>query len=164
MTDLYSWLQGHQIAFERYDHPPVYTCEEARRLVPAMDAAETKNIFLRDRKGQRHFLVVVNYEKSVDLKALAPLLEADRLTLGSPQRLQTHLGVEPGSVTILALINDRQHKVEVVFDEDIAQAGSLRCHPLVNTATLAISRQGIHAFLQATGHTLRVLDVPARDV
>lgn len=162
VTDLYSFLELNKIPYERYDHPPVYTCEEARRLVPAMDAAETKNVFLRDRKGTRHFLVVVNYDKSVDLKALAPLLGTDRLTLGSPERLLTHLGVEPGSVTILGLFKDCKQAVEVVFDEDIAQADSLRCHPLVNTATLAIPREGILRFLEATGHALRVVNVPAR--
>ncbi len=162
MTDLYSFLESHAIEYERYDHPAVYTCEEARRLVPAMAAAETKNVFLRDRKGLRHFLVVVSYEKSVDLKALAPLLDTDKLSLGSPERLMNHLGVEPGSVTILGLLNDRRHAVEAIFDRDIAEAEALRCHPLVNTATLSISRDGILRFLQTTGHDLMVVDVPAR--
>lgn len=127
-----------------------------------MPAAKTKNLFLRDRKGKRHFLVVVGYHKSVDLKALSPLLESDRLVLGSAERLQEHLGVEPGSVTILALANDTEHRVEVVFDADIAAAESLRCHPLVNTATLSIQRDGIERFLAATGHSLQILDIPAR--
>jgi Ala-tRNA(Pro) deacylase len=162
VKELYAFLHGHGIVYQRYDHPAVFTCEEARRLVPAMQAAETKNIFLRDRKGLRHFLVVVSYEKSVDLKALAPLLKADRLTLGSPQRLMTHLGVEPGSVTILALFNDSSNAVKVIFDVDIARASALRCHPLINTATLAISQEGIGRFLEATGHRLGVLEVPAR--
>lgn len=160
--DIYSFLSQHSIDHVRYDHPPVFTCEQAEKLVPAMDAARTKNLFLRDRKGLRHFLVVVGYEKSVDLKGLTPLLGADKLSLGTPERMVEFLGVEPGSVTILGLANDRQGKVEVVFDEPIAAADSLRCHPLVNTATLAIASEGIRRFLQATGHPLRVLDVPAR--
>lgn len=161
-TDLYSFLDEHGVGYVSYQHPAVFTCEEARRHVPPMAAAETKNVFLRDRKGQRHFLVVVNYDKSVDLKSLAPLLQADRLTLGSPERLMARLGVHPGSVTILGLWNDREVAVEVVFDRDIAEATALRCHPLVNTSTLAISQPDIRRFLGATGHTLRVLDVPAR--
>ncbi len=161
--DIYQFLDSHRIAYQRYDHPAVYTCEEARRWVPDMDAAETKNVFLRDRKGLRHFLVVVNYDKSVDLKALAPLLQTDRLTLGSPERLQRYLGVEPGSVTILGLVNDRERAVELVFDRDIAAAEALRCHPLVNTATLAVPREQLLAFLELTGHTPRVVDVPARE-
>lgn len=160
--DIYAFLQEHHIDYEKYDHPAVFTCEEADRLVPPMAAARTKNLFVRDRKGARHFLVVVGYEKSVDLKALSALVGADRLLLGSAERLQRYLGVEPGSVTILGLANDRENQVEVIFDRSIAAAESLRCHPLVNTATLAISRQGIERFLAATGHPVQALDVPGR--
>lgn len=160
--DIYSYLSQHLIGYERHDHPPVFTCEQAEQLVPPMEAARTKNLFVRDRKGLRHFLVVVGYEKSVDLKKLAPLLGADKLALGTPERMVQLLGVEPGSVTILGLAHDEEGKVEVIFDEPIAAAASLRCHPLVNTATLAISGEGIRRFLQATGHSLRVLNVPGR--
>jgi Ala-tRNA(Pro) deacylase len=160
--DIYAFLDQHGIAYQRYDHPPVFTCEEAERWVPEMPAAKTKNLFLRDRKGKRHFLVVVGYHKSVDLKSLSTLLQSDRLVLGSAERLGEYLGVEPGSVTILALANDAERRVEVVFDADIAAAESLRCHPLVNTATLSITRVGIERFLQATGHSLEVVDIPAR--
>jgi Ala-tRNA(Pro) deacylase len=161
-AELIAFLDTHGVSYERHDHPAVFTCEEARRWVPPMEAAETKNVFLRDRKGKRHFLVVVGYDKSVDLKALAPLLQADKLSLGSAERLQKFLAVEPGSVTILAVFADREHAVEVVFDTPIAQAAALRCHPMVNTATLAVPQSDIARFLQATGHQLTVLDVPAR--
>ncbi len=160
--DIYSFLSQHSIDYVRHDHPAVFTCEQAEQLVPPMEAARTKNLFLRDRKGLRHFLVVVGYEKSVDLKKLTPMLGADKLSLGTPERMLELLGVEPGSVTILGLASDPQGRVEVVFDEPIAAAASLRCHPLINTATLAISSDGIRRFLQASGHSLRVLDVPAR--
>lgn len=160
--DIYSYLAKHSIEYVRHDHPAVFTCEQAEQLVPPMAAARTKNLFLRDRKGLRHFLVVVGYEKSVDLKRLTPLLEADKLALGTPERMVEFLGVEPGSVTILGVANDSQGKVEVVFDEPIAAAASVRCHPLVNTATLEISGVAIRRFLEATGHALRVLDVPGR--
>jgi Ala-tRNA(Pro) deacylase len=161
-VDIYDFLDQHGIAYEKYDHPAVFTCEQAERLVPAMQAAPTKNLFLRDRKGLRHFLVVVGYEKSVDLKQLSVCLGADRLLLGSAERLHKHLGVEPGSVTILALAYDVHGAVEVVFDESIARAPSLRCHPLVNTATLALGQAEILRFLQITGHPLKILEVPGR--
>jgi Ala-tRNA(Pro) deacylase len=160
--DIYAFLQSHQIDYRRYDHPPVFTCAEAEALVPEMDAARTKNIFLRDRKGVRHYLVVVGYHKMVDLKALAPRLGADRLSLGSEERLARFLGVTPGSVTILALAHDSQGGVQVVFDQDIAAAEALRCHPMVNTATLAISQADVRRFLEATAHPLTVLEVPGR--
>lgn len=159
--DIYAYLENHAIPYVRYDHPAVFTCETAAALVPEMAAAKTKNVFLRDRKGKRHFLVVVGYHKSVDLKALAPALGADRLSLGSPERMLEHLVVTPGSVTILGLANDANQTVEVIFDEDIAAAEALRCHPLINTATLSITQADIRRFLDATGHRLTVLPIPA---
>lgn len=159
---IYDFLQEHQVAYERYDHPAVFTCEEAERLVPDIDAAKTKNLFVRDRKGKRHFLVVVGYEKSVDLNALSKVLGCSKLSLGSEQRLSTHLGVKPGSVTILALMNDTENNVELVFDIPISEAVALRCHPLINTATLSLTRQDLNRFLEVTGHQLTTVDVPAR--
>jgi Ala-tRNA(Pro) deacylase len=161
--DIYEFLTDHDIEYERHDHPPVFTCEEAERLVPDMAAAKTKNLFLRDRKGRRHFLVVVGYEKAVDLKALCPLLGVSKLGFASPARLERYLGVEPGSVSILGLVNDLNQEVEVVVDEAIWGADAFRCHPLVNTSTLAISREDVRRFLETTGHRVHVLDVPNRN-
>lgn len=160
--EIYPFLDQHSIRYHRYEHPPVYTCEQAEELVPEMAAAKTKNLFLRDRKGKRHFLVVVGYEKQVDLAALALELQVDRLVLGSAQRMLRLLGVEPGSVTILGLLHDNPPQVEVVFDLPIAQAASLRCHPLRNDATLSISQSDIRRFLEVTGHPLQQLDIPAK--
>ena len=162
MVDLYQFLDAHQIEYERHDHPPVFTCEEAERLVPDMPAAKTKNLFLRDRKGRRHFLVVVGYEKAVDLKALTSLLGVRKLGFASPERLKRYLGVDTGSVSILGLMNDADQAVEVIVDEGLWDAEAFRCHPLVNTSTLAISRDDIQRFLEITGHEVRILDVPGR--
>lgn len=156
------FLKSHDIAYDRYDHAAVFTCEEADREVPEMAAARTKNVFVCDRKGRRHFLVVVGYEKSIDLAALAPRLAADKLRLASPERLKTHLGVDPGSVTLLALVNDRENAVELVLDQPIWDAAAVRCHPLVNTATLSIGQDGMRRLYALTGHEPRVMDVPGR--
>jgi len=161
--DIYSFLSDHQIPYERYDHQAVFTCEQAQELVPDIPAAETKNLFVKDKKSRRHFLVVTSYEKSVDLKVLSKLLGTSGLSLASSDRLQAFLGVEPGSVTLLALANDAQAAVEVILDEGVWQANALRCHPLVNTATLSITRGDLERFFQATGHNYRVMSVPSRD-
>ncbi len=162
--DLYAFLAEHNITYERYDHPPVYTCDEANELCPEMPAtsAKTKNLFLRDKKGERHFLVTVADEKSVDLKALKEQLGLSKIGFASPERLLKHLGLEPGSVTILGVLNDTEHAVEVIVDEAVWQADAVRCHPLVNTSTLVISQANIRRFLELTGHPVQVLDVPAR--
>jgi Ala-tRNA(Pro) deacylase len=159
--DIFRFLEGNGIAYERCDHPAVFTCEEADRLVPPMEGTKTKNLFVRDKKGRRHFLVVVGYEKTVDLKSLSSLMGLSSLAMASPDRLRRYLGVDPGSVTILAVINDTEKKVEVLFDRALWHSQSFLCHPLINTSTLAISKQGIQRFLELTGHEVIVQDVPA---
>jgi Ala-tRNA(Pro) deacylase len=160
--DILRFLDEQGIAYERCDHPAVFTVEEADRLVPPLVGTKTKNLFLRDARGRRHFLVVLPSEKTADLKALAPLLGQKKLSFASPERLRRHLGIEPGAVSILGIVNDRENLVQVVVDPAVWNAGALQCHPLVNTATLVISGEGIRRFLEATGHAPRVLEVPAR--
>jgi len=161
MTDIYDFLSSNDIEYEKFDHPAVFTCEQAQELIPDdIPGADTKNLFLRDKKGKRHILVTVGYEKKVDLKALSELLDAKKLGFGSPERLEKYLGITPGAVSILALLNDTDHAVECYIDEDLWQHDSFRVHPLVNTASLVISREGIEKFLQATGHEYRIVKVP----
>lgn len=151
------------IEYEKAEHPPVFTCAEAEENVPPLPGAHIKNLFLRDRKGRRHFLLVVACEKRVDLKELAQVLAVDKLGMASSERLQKHLGVEPGAVTLLALVNDREKAVELVVDAEVWAAEALKCHPLVNTATLVIARNGIERLLEKTGHLLQVVEVPSRE-
>ena len=160
MTDLFAFLDAHAVSYARVDHPAVFTVEESKRLVPPLAGTPTKNLFLRDEKGRRHFLVIVGHDTQVDLRALAPVLHASKLSLGSPERLTARLGVEPGSVSLLALVNDPQHQVEVFFDRALWQTDALHAHPLVNTATLAIPRDGVERFLAATGHRWTLVTVP----
>jgi len=162
MADIFEFLNLQGIAYERHDHPAVFTCEEAERLVPPLPAAHTKNLFLRDKKGERHCLVVVGYDKQVDLKGLSATIDWTKLSFGSPDRLKRYLGIEPGSVSMLALVNDSAAEVAVFIDEDLWQAEAFQCHPLVNTATLVISRTGIEKFLEATGHAYQLISVPTR--
>jgi Ala-tRNA(Pro) deacylase len=159
MPDLFSLLDSLSIVYTRYDHPAVYTSAQAR-LLPPMPGASAKNLFLRDRSGARHILLTLDDRKSADLKALSAAQGASRLSLASPRRLQELLGIQPGAVSLLALVNDPLHKVEVWIDRDIWQAEALHCHPLVNTATLVLTLDSLRAFLQATGHAVRVVEIP----
>lgn len=162
MPDIYKFLDDNGIRYQKFEHPAVYTCEEAERLCPKMPGTHTKNVFLRDKNGERHFLVVVGYDKSVDLKSLKEIFGVSKLSFASPERLMKYLGIEPGSVSLLGLVNDTNHAVEVFFDEKVWSGDALLCHPLVNTATLSIAREGIERFLKATGHDWRVINVPGR--
>ena len=163
MTDIYEILDRHGISYERTDHPPVFTVEEADRLVPPLPGAKTKNLFLRDNKGKRHFLVVVSGDKQVDLKHLHTLIESTRVSFASPDRLKKHLDLEPGAVSMLAVVNDTNHDVELVIDRSLWEADAFQCHPLVNTSTLVVERSGLERLFDATGHEPRLVDVPARN-
>ena len=162
MVDLYQILSEYQIEYERYDHPAVYTVDDVKRLVPPLPAAKTKNLFLRDHKGKRHFLVVVPADKRVDIKGLNALIGSSRLSFGSAERLKKFLGVDPGSVTIFALVNDPDHRVELIVDESLWKRQAYQFHPLVNTSTLVVSNENLRRFLAVTGHDARTLTVPAQ--
>ena len=160
MPDIYEFLDAHGIAYQRCDHPAVFTVAEVKLHVPPLDGVHTKNLFLRDKKGRRHVLVVVGADTPVDIRALSGLLGLDHLSFGSAERLKKYLGIDPGAVSLLALLNDTSGEVGVCVDRKLWGADALQCHPLVNTTTLVIARDGIERFLAATGHTARVLDVP----
>lgn len=162
METFFQFLKDHQIAYTRHDHPAVYTVEEADRLVPKLAAAKTKNLFLRDDKGRRHFLVVVPGHKQVDLKLLKDRMGIKRISFGSPERLKKHLGIEPGAVSLLALYNDTAHAVELFVDQELWTSESFQCHPLVNTATLEIARDDLMRFLESTCHEATIIEVPGR--
>jgi Ala-tRNA(Pro) deacylase len=160
--DLESFLARHGIEAQRVEHPPVMTVEESLRLVPPLPGAKTKNLFLRNKKGDRHFLVTIPHHLAVDLDALGILLGAGRIGFASAERLLKHLGVAPGSVSLLALVNDASHAVAFVIDRRLWDAEAVHAHPLVNHATLAIPHAQLERFLTATGHSVRVIDVPGR--
>ncbi|PIE36540.1 aminoacyl-tRNA deacylase [candidate division KSB3 bacterium] len=162
--DIFQFLSDHNIIYERYDHPPVFTCEEATRLCPPMPkhAIKTKNLFLRDKKGKRHFLLTVEEHKRVDVKALESLFNVTKLSFASPQRLEKYLGVTPGSVTILGVLNDNDHDVEVIVDREVWEAEAVCCHPLINTSTLVIAQDMLAKIFHLTGHDVQVLDIPVK--
>ncbi len=162
--EIFHFFDSHRITYQRYDHPPVFTCEEANALCPEMpaEAIKTKNLFLRDKPGRRHFLVTVGDEKSVDIKALAPLLGVSNLSFASADRLERYLGLTPGSVTLLGVVNDAEHAVSVVIDEAVWNAAAICCHPLINTSTVVIPQHDLRRIFEITGHQAQVLNVPEK--
>ena len=159
MAKVEAFLSSHGIEVMRQEHPAVMTVAESERLVPTLPGAKTKNLFLRDKKGVRHFLVTVPHDLAVDLATLGNLLAA-RLSFASPDRLLKHLGITPGAVSLLALMNDTAGAVEFVIDRRLWQAGAVQAHPLVNTATMVIPHAELERFLAATGHSPLIVDVP----
>ena len=161
--DLDQFLTERRISLPRHEHPAVMTVEESLLLVPELPGAKTKNLFLRDKKGLKHFLVTVAAHRTVDLNRLGEVLGAGRLGFASPERLLKHLGITPGSVSLLALLNDTAHKVEFVIDRELWGADAIHAHPMVNTATMIVSHANLERFLAATGHPPRIIDIPVTD-
>ena len=163
MTDLEAGVAARLgelgITFSRHEHPPVATVEEARQHWADIDATHCKNLFLRNQKGNRHYLVVLTASKKADLKAVADQIGDGKLSFGSPERLMTHLGLTPGSVSPFGLINDRDHAVRLVLDRDLKAATRLGFHPNINTVTFTIAAADLARFLDASGNPVQQVTV-----
>ncbi len=159
MDNIYNFLDSNNITYKRYDHKAVFTVEESKKLSPKMNGVSTKNLFLRDKKGVRHFLLTVPEDKNIDLKTLSNKIDSSRLSFASPERLKEYLCIEPGAVSLLALVNDVEKNVEVFIDKNIWIEKSILCHPLVNTSTLEIPIGDMEKFLEETGHGINLVDL-----
>ena len=148
---LFAYLDGLGIAHATICHPPLFTVEQSQGLRGQIPGGHSKNLFLKDKAGAL-FLLVLLEDALVDLKALPRAIGCGRLSFGSADLLRSALGVEPGSVTPFALMNDVEQRVTPVLDAAMMTHDVLNYHPLVNTMTTSIGRCGLIAFLQATGH------------
>jgi Ala-tRNA(Pro) deacylase len=158
---LFARLEQLGIAERTVEHPPVFTVEEAKALRGNLPGHHIKNLFLRNKKEEM-WLVVALEDRAIDLKRLGEVLGAGRLSFGSAERLKRHLGVEPGSVTPLALINDDSRSVQLALDRGLVDGhgAPVNVHPLVNTMTTAMAAPDLLRFFAATGHEPRWLDFP----
>jgi Ala-tRNA(Pro) deacylase len=147
------------IVVERHEHPPVPTVEDAERYWADIDATHCKNLFLRNQKGDRHYLVVLKHSKKADLRAVADQIGDGKLSFASPERLMKHLGLTPGSVSPFGLINDAQHAVRVVLDRDLKAAERLSFHPNINTVTFVVAAADFARFLESAGNSVRFVAI-----
>lgn len=152
-------LRELAISYTRHEHPAAATVEEAEPHWAEIDATHCKNLFLRNQKGDRHYLVVLEASKKADLRAVADQIGDGKLSFASPERLMTYLGVAPGSVSPAGLINDREHHVRVFLDRELKTAARISFHPNVNTATLTVSFADFQRFLNACTNPIADLDV-----
>lgn len=157
--ELLARLDALGIEHATHRHAPVFTVEEAQRFKGDLPGAHTKNLFLRDKKGTM-WLVVALYDRDVDLKKLAPQVDArGRLSFGSADRLMRYLGVIPGSVTPFAVINDRAGQVRVALDLGLREQEVWNAHPLDNGMTTAVRGDDMLRFLGAMGHEPRWVEL-----
>jgi Ala-tRNA(Pro) deacylase len=159
MTDIFEVLKDLGIGFQKFEHPPVHTVEEANRYRGNLPGGKTKNLFLRNKKGNRHYLLVAPAEKKVDLKGLRAGFGEAALSFASAERLQKYLGVQPGAVSPFGLINDTNQEVVTAVDRDLLRHDRLGFHPNVNTATLVVGKEDFLRFLKHCGNETRFIDL-----
>jgi Ala-tRNA(Pro) deacylase len=157
-AELFAYLLALGIPTTTVRHPPVFTVAEAKHLRGAVAGAHTKNLLLTDKKGGL-WLIVAEEDRPIALNALHRRLGFGRLSFAGAETLKAALGVEPGSVTPFAAINDRRGQVAVVLDAGLLGAARINVHPLANTATTAIRPDDLLAFFNACGHPPRILDL-----
>ncbi len=156
---VYAALDTLGIPYERHEHPAVFNAEDASKYWDRIPGVQCKNLFLRNKKGDRHYLVVVEIAKRVDLKDLVKIVGDDRLSLGSPERLMAQLGLTPGSVSPFGLINDEHGSVRVILDQDLRGAERLIFHPNINTASVVVSWADLERFLATRRNSVRLISL-----
>lgn len=160
MIDVYDFLKQHNIAYTKFDHAAVFTAEETKTLAAHVPGQQTKNLFLCDDKKRRFYLVTIADEKRADLKHLRQFLGEKSLRFAPPEKLLELLGITPGSVSPLGLINDAGRQVKFYIDPDIIKLNTIYIHPNINTATLAIAMGDFKKILALTGHNINIYQSP----
>ncbi|HPJ81829.1 MAG: prolyl-tRNA synthetase associated domain-containing protein [Alphaproteobacteria bacterium] len=151
-------LQKWGIQFEHYRHIPVFTVESANEVSHQIPGLHTRNLFLKDKKGKM-YLVTLRHDTPVDLKKLSTLLGAGRFSFGSPERLWTNLGVRPGSVTPLSILNDAQKQVQLILEEAMMQGDAINFHPLLNDQTVSMAPSELLRILSLQNIDYKICDL-----
>jgi Ala-tRNA(Pro) deacylase len=151
--ELYELFDKLDITFDYYEHPPVPTVEEASKYWKDIEATHCKNLFFRNHKGNKHYLVILEYLHSLAIRDLEQRLKQGKLTFASPERMMKYLGVEPGSVSPLGLISDKAHHVHLFLDENLKHSITISFHPCINTASVVIKYSDFIRFLEHLGNS-----------
>ena len=155
--ELYDLFSKLGIEYEYHEHPPLATIDDAIAHWKDYKSGRCKNIFFRNHKGDRHYLVILEHLQKLDIHDLEKRLKQGKLSFASDHRLKKFLGVEPGSVSPFGLINDKEKHVHLFIDENLKSENRLAFHPNVNTATLIISKNDFLKFLEHTGNNYEFL-------
>lgn len=155
MKTIYEILDELNIPYSIHEHPAVYTVEEASKFYTEMPGGHFKNLFLRNKKGNNHFLAVVVSTKTVDIKKLGELFGGEKLSFASPERLLKHMGLTPGAVSPFGLVNNTEHNIRVLVDNDLFTFDTVYFHPNENTASIGISPQDFQKYLEWTENPIQ---------
>jgi Ala-tRNA(Pro) deacylase len=160
MSDICEALSQRGIAFSAIEHPPVYTIEDMDAAGITKHGSVAKNLFLRDANGKRHFLVMVEKGKRVDLAQLREAIGSTRLSFASEERLKRILGAKPGAVSPLGVLNDTQACAEIYIDADFQNSPRIGCHPNDNTATVFLSFEDLLRLIKENGNKISLIEIP----
>ena len=158
-SEVYRVLSNLNIHVDYYEHPPAPTVEEASKYWAGIDSTHCKNIFLRNHKGDKHYLVILEHRQAVNINQLEKILKQGKLSFASPQRMMKYLGLEPGSVSPFGLIHDTTKHVYLFLDENLKKAERLSFHPNLNTASLIIKYNDFIRFLDWKGNGYEFIDL-----
>jgi len=156
---VYEVLEQLKIPYTQYEHIPVYTIQQLDELNMDTKGKHCKNLFVRNDKGDKHYLIIISHEKRADLKSIAVQIGSSRLGFASEERLMKHLGLTPGAVTPFGLLNDKEKKVTVLVDEDLKNSIHICFHPNVNTATVSIMYDDLLKFIKWRGNEFRYIKI-----
>ena len=157
--ELLSLLDELGIEHETHHHEPVFTVEESEHVTAMIPGGHTKNLFLKDKKGN-YFLIVAGNHAKIPLNRVHGLIGAKgRVSFGNAEMLMELLGVTPGSVNAFAPMNDHENRVKVIIDEPLLENAQINCHPLINDKTTTISREDLLRFLEHVGHPAEVIQL-----
>lgn len=159
MKNIYKILEELGIQYKEFKHPPVFTIEEAEKHRTGMDGPRIKNLFLRNKQGNKNYLLVTDAFKKIDLKDVGDKLDEKKIGFASADRLKKYLGVTPGAVSPLGLINDVSREVILVLDKELFKEEKLNFHPNVNTATVQISKEDFKKFIKWRGNKLVEIEI-----
>lgn len=158
--DVYKTLEMLNISYDRFVHPAMNTIEELNKYnTESDDIVHCKNLFLRNSKGDKHYLVLIEPDKRANTRNLAGQIKSTRLSFASPERLERYLGLDPGSVSPFGLINDRNKDVEVLIDRDLDTRQKITFHPNINTASVTISYEDFQKYIGWCGNKITYVDV-----
>ncbi|MCK5067107.1 MAG: prolyl-tRNA synthetase associated domain-containing protein [Bacteroidales bacterium] len=148
-----AYLNEHNIPYEIHEHPPLPTVEEALPYWEPIDATHCKNLFFRNHKGNRHYLVILDHRRQLIIRDLEQRLKQGKISFASPKRMERYLGLGGGSVSAFGIINDHENHVHLFLDNRLKDAKRISFHPNENTATFVISFASFIKFLESSGNS-----------
>ena len=156
---VFEFLDSHNIKYDVYFHPESPTIEIAKQYWREDGSVHCKNLFFRNHKGNRHYLVVFDSERTMAIHDLEQRLRQGKLSFASEQRMERWLGLRPGSVSPFGLVNDEENHVHLFLDANLREQPSLSFHPNDNTATVVISQEMFQRYLEAVGNSYEYIEL-----